>query len=151
MDSTVGYEETIIRLLFHHRMVENSGKLKKDAFPAAELAEVNGKSVSVDRAKFLLMPLHIVNKLKTYENAQKGRSKWGYCSAISSEISEIRSQGGKQVYCVLIDPIMNHPPAPWDHAHAKIVRADSNFSKGFLRGYRDKLTEVFQRSIVPIA
>ncbi len=144
----VASEEQLVRLLFSTRMVDDSGTLGKEAFPVDELIEKSGKSVSVDELSKLDMPEHVDNKLETYQNPARDRHRWGFALAVCSQITSIMSQEGLQVYSVLKDPIEgNFPPAPWDHAHAKIIRADSSFGKGFVRGYRDKLTELYQENV----
>lgn len=150
MSVPVEDHEEVIRLLFTDRMTSSVGELEKEAFPVDELIERNGKSVSVDR--LLLLPDRecIKCKLITYENPPRGREKWGFASGCVEYIRAIHSQDGMRVFEVYADPIENHPPAPWDPAHAKIVRADENFTKGFVRGYRDKLVEVFQGSVTQV-
>ena len=76
------------------------------------------------------------------------RAKWGFCTAIVGEVRSIHSQCGQQVFDVFNDPIESSPPAPWDKAHAKTVRASTEFGKAFVRGYRDQLIEVFQNNVV---
>jgi len=147
MNVAVCNSEDVVRLLFFHRMTSDSGVLEKEAFPADELAEVSGKSVSVDRLNLIKVPEDIDNKLATFERPEKGRSRWGFTYSGVQAVSNIRSQCGKQVFAVFEDPIENYPPAPWDAAHGKLVRANSSFSKSFVRGYRDKLVEVFQANV----
>lgn len=140
--------ENLCRLLFYHRMVSEDGALGKEAFPTNELIEAQGKSVSVDVMSSLSVPEHIYNKLVTYENPKAGRSKWGYAFANSAEIESVLSQCGKQVFKCTPDPLTSFPPAPWDHAHAKITRASEDMGKGFVRGYRDKLRQLFQQNAI---
>lgn len=147
MSVKVAEFENVVRLLFSHRMTGEDGELTPEAFPTDELIEKNNKSVSVDREEMLLDYNHILNKLITYERPEKGRAKWGSSHAIVDAIVSIKDQDGTQVFRVLEDPLENYPPAPWDAAHAKIVRADESFSKGFIRGYRDKLVKVFQSDV----
>jgi hypothetical protein len=136
--------EHIYRLLFTDRMVDVNGKLSLEAFPTDELVEIDGKSVSVDRES-LIQDGWLVCKLITYERPRSGRAKWGHCKSLVSRVTGITSQDGEQVFSVLEDRITgNFPPNPWDEAHAKIVRAKQSFSKGFVRGYRDKLIEAFE-------
>ena len=141
-------QENLVRLLFTDRMTSSAGKLEKEAFPVDELVEKNGKSVSVDRLGLLPDCKWIMHKLVTYENPSRGRARWGFALGCSGCIRSIFSQDGKQVFEVCPDPIKNFPPAPWDKAHAKIVRADVSFTKGFVRGYRDKLVDVFQGNVI---
>lgn len=150
MTSALGDEEKLARLLFTDRMTSSIGDLEKEAFPVDELVEKDGKSVSVDR--LALLPNHecISHKLVTYENPSRGREKWGYALGIVESVRAISSQDGVRVFEVYLDPIENFPPAPWDRAHAKIVKADASFTRGFVRGYRDKLVETFQGQVFKI-
>jgi len=144
--------EQLIRLLFHHRMVDSSGVLGSEAFPTEELIEKNGKSVSVDRLSMINRLDLIYHKLLTYENPTKGRAKWGHAVASRAQIEAITSQCGKQVFSCCSDPVVgNFPPNPWDAAHAKVTRARAEYSRGFVRGYKDKLCLEFQKSVFPIA
>lgn len=148
----VDADEHVVRLLFTTRMVNESGTLGKEAFPVDELIERSGKSVSVDEMSKIQIPSHVSHKLETYQNPTKGRHRWGYSYAVCHQVESIKAQTGEQVYAVFKDPIKtNFPPAPWDHAHAKIVRAQSEFTKSFIRGYRDQLTELFQQEVVKVA
>jgi hypothetical protein len=141
-------DEFIYRLLFSHRMIDGEGKLSAEAFPTDELVEEKEKSVSVDR-ETLIEKEWLKWKLVTYEKPEAGRAKWGHCRSQVVMIAGIISQDGKQVFSVLEDQITgNFPPNPWDNAHAKIVRASSSFSKSFVRGYRDKLIEAFEPTVV---
>lgn len=145
MDRVVSPTESVIRLLFHDRMVTLDGDIGPEAFPADELAENGGKSCSVDRLDLVEFPLHIVQKLNTFENSTKNRSKWGCCEATCAAVHSITSQCNRQVFCVVEDPIHKwYPPAPWAQAHACVVLASREYSKGFVRGYRDKLIEAFE-------
>jgi hypothetical protein len=146
----VGSNEAVIRLLFHHRMVSEIGILSPEAFPTDELIEKGGKSVSVDRSALLKVPEQVRCKLVTYERPDKGRAKWGYAESVVQKIEGILDADGRSVFSVFADPLENFPPSPWDHAHAKVVRADASFGKGFVRGYRDKLIEAFQASVTPL-
>lgn len=150
MSVSVEDHEELIRILFTDRMTSSAGKLENEAFPVDELIEKDGKSVSVDRLPLLPDRGCIEYKLITYENPFRGREKWGFSSGLVEHIRAIHSQDGKRVFEVYADPIENHPPAPWDPAHAKIVRADASFTKGFVRGYRDKLIEVFQGNVTQL-
>lgn len=150
MTISVEDDEELIRILFTDRMTSPAGELEKEAFPVDELIEKDGKSVSVDRLNLLPDRDCIKCKLITYENPFRGREKWGFSSGFVRYIRAIHSQDGMRVFEVYADPIENHPPAPWDPAHAKIVRADASFTRGFVRGYRDKLVEVFQGSVTQI-
>lgn len=147
MFENVPDHEGIVRLLFSHKMTAENGLLTVEAFPTDELVENNNKSVSVDREVMLPDQSCIINKLVTYERPDKGRAKWGSAHATVSAIVSIKDQNGVQVFKVLEDPLHNYPPAPWDAAHAKIIRADKTFSKGFVRGYRDKLVQAFQNDV----
>lgn len=148
----VDADENVVRLLFSTRMVDGSGTLGKEAFPVDELIEKAGKSVSVDEMSQIEIPGHVSQKLETYQNPLRDRHRWGYAFATCNQIVNIKSQTGEQVYAVFKDPIeTNFPPAPWDQAHAKITRASPAFGKGFIRGYRDKLTELYQLQVVKVA
>jgi hypothetical protein len=150
MSDTLGNEEVLVRILFTDRMTSSSGELENEAFPVDELIEKDGKSLSVDRLAFLLSHDCIKHKLITFENHSRGREKWGFALGLVGGIRSITSQDGARVFGVHPDPIENFPPAPWDRAHAKIVRADASFTKGFVRGYRDKLVEIFQAQVTRI-
>lgn len=141
-------KEEVVRLLFSDRMIGDAGVLTVQAFPIDELIESNGKSVSVDRTS-LLTPGMIEDKLVTYENPERGRERWGWCAAsVSSIIQIVDQKDNTPVFDVREDQILNNfPPNPWDHAHAKIVRAHAGMTKGFIRGYRDKLLDVFQGGV----
>ena len=144
MSDPLGNEEELVRMLFTDRMTSSDGELEKEAFPVDELIEKDGKSVSVDRQELLPSFECISQKLVTYENPSRGREKWGFALGLVEGVRSISSQHEARVFEVYPDPNENFPPAPWDPAHAKIVRADASFTKGFVRGYRDKLVEVFQ-------
>jgi len=128
-------------------MTSSNGKLENEAFPVDELIGKAGKSVSVDRLVLLPSNDWIKHKLITYENPSRGREKWGFALGRAEDVRLITSQNGAKVFEVYPDPIENYPPAPWDRAHAKIVRADASYTKGFLRGYRDRLVDVFQAKV----
>lgn len=150
MADKLGDEEELVRVLFTDRMTSSVGELEKEAFPVDELIEREGKSVSVDRLGLLPDRKWIEHKLLTYENPSRGREKWGFALGLVGAVRAISSQDGARVFEVYPDPIEHFPPAPWDRAHAKIVRADSSFTKGFVRGYRDKLVDIFQINVTRI-
>ncbi len=147
MSERLGNQEVLVRVLFTDRMTSSDGELEKEAFPVDELVEKDGKSVSVDRLALLPSCECISHKLVTHENPCRGREKWGFALGRAEGVRAISSQDGVRVFEVYPDPIENFPPAPWDRAHAKIVRADASFTKGFVRGYRDKLVEIFQGQV----
>jgi hypothetical protein len=131
-------------------MIDGEGKLSSEAFPTDELIENGGKSVSVDQESLILQEW-LTWKLVTYERPEAGRAKWGHCKSLVATIRGITSPDGQQIFTVLEDRITgNFPPNPWDHAHAKVVRASKDFSKSFVRGYRDKLVEAFEPTILRI-
>lgn len=139
--------EIVIRLLFSDRMVVENGRLTSEAFPVDELMESNGKSVSIDRCH-LMNPDWIQSKLITYEKPEKGRARWGASYSAVSNVLDIQDEAKRSVFCVCADEIIdNFPPNPWDHAHAKIVSAQPEKGKGFIRGFRDKLIDAFSLDI----
>jgi hypothetical protein len=150
MSNYVGDNEELIRALFADQMVTTSGDLTTNAFPVDELIEKENKSVSVDRESLLSRKSLIKEKIEKNENPNSKRAKWGYATGLTSEIRNIESQCGKKVFEIYPDPISKTPADPWDNAHAKIVRADQSFSKGFIRGYRDKLIAAFQKNVTKL-
>lgn len=150
MADMLGDAEQLVRVLFTDRMTSSAGELESEAFPVDELIEKDGKSVSVDRLDLLPDRECIKHKLITYENPSRGREKWGFALGVVGAVRAITSQDGRRVFEVYPDPIENFPPAPWDRAHAKIVRADSSFTKAFVRGYRDQLIGIFQGQVTQI-
>lgn len=150
LTNELDHSEEIARLLFEHRMVAQNGVIGKEAFPVDELIEKNNKSVSVDRTSMMEMGWYIL-KLRTYEKPENGRAGWGMAIASVRQVADITTVEGLPVFSVCEDPITSFPPPPWDPAHAKIVRAKPEYTKGFVRGYRDKLVAAFQENCKKVA
>ena len=151
--------EDVARLLFSDQMVDpQSGTLTDAAFPTNELAEVIDKktgakkSVSVDRCDLLSDVFHVLSaKGDVLQRPDRHRSKYGYACVTAAEIRSIvfaADDGTRSVFNTFEDPIQNGNHPLWDEAHAKLVRASPELTKGFLRGYRDKLSDLFQRRMV---
>ena len=146
-------EEEIARLIFHDQMIDPAtGKLTPAAFPTEELIEKidsrtgRAKSSSVDRCK-LLQDVHetLCAKASTLENPEKNRAKWGYTCQTSARVRSILGPDNRSsVFNVFADAILDGDEPLWDHAHAKLVRAKSEYGKGFVRGYRDQLIQLFE-------
>lgn len=92
---------------------------------------------------------------RTFSNAERLLAR---SSSLASEIREITANdhsghkdwekfSSKQVFDVVADPNQQDDFPKWDRAHAKIIRADSAMTKGFVRGYRDKLRSLFQSNL----
>ena len=131
-------------------MIGADGVLKPNAFPADELVEKKeGRSVSVDRCSLLGNQAHGLLERKAGEiaDAEKNRSKYAYGVAVVRRVRLIRDEGGRQVYEIFPDPIQKDDERPWDHAHAKLVRADASVTKAKARAFRDKLIDLFSERI----
>lgn len=91
-----------------------------------EKAGRNGqpRSVSVDRCCLLHSVKETLHeKASTLEKPEKNRSKWGFACALMGDLRRIRTREGQQAFDVFEDPILNGRHPQWDHAHAKLVRA----------------------------
>lgn len=141
--------EDIARLLFFAQMIDDDGKITNAAFSTEELVEQNGRSVSVDRCWLLGEGYYHILKLKAavLANDEKNRAKYGYATAMASDIRAIIGSDGCPVFDVFPDEIVQPAPDPWDCAHAKLVRARKGLTKGYVRGYRDKLQDLFSKNI----
>lgn len=152
-------DEQVARLLFSDQMIDPStGKLKDAAFSTRDLIEEvdsrSGKprSVSVDRCA-MLANVHAVLEVKaeTFQSTEKRRAKWGYARATARKIRSILfnlTDGIGPPFNVFEDPIEDGKYPDWDSAHAKIIRAHPSYRKGQIRGYRDKLADLFQTDMV---
>ncbi|MCY4228381.1 MAG: hypothetical protein OXF20_11990 [Gammaproteobacteria bacterium] len=146
-------DEEVARLLFFPQMVDHSGgQLKQTVFPMDELlANKNKRGVSVDRCG-MLKDYETLLHSKAHENAnpEGGRHPYGYCLGKVKHIRSIKIEydGAKQAFEIFSDPILdNNPSREWDHAHALIVRFSDIYTRGLLRGFRDRLIEVFSSSV----
>ena len=149
ISNAVADEEEIARLLFYPQMVNQQDELKKSAFSMEELMEEGGHSLSVDRCRLMGKDFHraLGRKAGQFASADKGRAKHGYCLAVVKRIRSIRGASNEQLFEVQADAIVQARPDPWDQAHAKIVSASPSHTKGYLRGYRDKLCGLFSAEI----
>ena len=145
----VGNEETVARLLFYAQMIDATGKIQSNAFPMDDLIEKDGRSLSVDRCNLLGQDPRVLleRKAEKFASADRNRAKHGYCLSVVKGIRSIRGSSGEQLFDVLPDPIEQSPPDPWDNAHGKLTGAAPDFSKSYLRGYRDKLCDLFSQNI----
>ena len=141
--------ETVARLLFYAQMINARGEIQSNAFPMDDILGEGGRSLSVDRCRLLGRNYHSLLEQKAGKFAKSGsnRAKHGYCLAVVGHIRAIRGGEGEQLFDVLPDSIEQSPPEPWDCAHAKLIAAKHGFSKSYLRGYRDKLCELFSKRI----
>lgn len=148
-------DEEVARLLFSPQMLESySGQLKQTVFPMDELlADKNKRGASADRCG-MLEDHDTLLQSKARENANPAgeRTPYGYCVGKVEQIRLIKLEynGLQQAFEIYPDPILdNDPPRKWDHAHALIVRFSDNYTRGLLRGVRDRLIEVFSPSVKP--
>jgi len=130
-------------------MIGVDGVLKQNAFPADDLVERGGRSVSLDRCSLLGDQAHRLLERKAAEiaDAEKNRAKCAYALAVVRRVWKIRDDEGKQIYQIFPDPIEKGEERPWNYAHAKLVRADPSITKAKVRLYRDKLIELFSERI----
>ena len=147
--SRVENDENVSRLLFYARMIDDQGRIQKSAFPMSDIVQEKGRSVSVDRCKILGYRFHnlLAQKAGKFADVSKDRAKHGYCLAVAGKIRFIQGASGEQLFDILPDAIKQDRPDPWDCAHAKLVRANPIFSESYLRGYRDRLCELFSEHI----
>lgn len=141
--------EDVSRLLFYDQMIDAENRLQKSAFPMGDILEENNRSLSVDRCMILGRSFHdlLARKSRKYADANKGRAEQGYCLAATGHIRSIQGDSKEQLFDVLPDPIERANPDPWDSAHAKLICANPKLTKGYLRGYRDKLCDLFSERI----
>ena len=140
--------EELNRLLFSEQMVGDDGILKAEAFPMDELLEKDDKSASLDRSALLAdRDTLLRQKLNELSNPESRRAAWGIGRSVASEVRTIALQDGRQAFEIFEDKLDNDPPKPWDEAHAKLVRSNSEYTRGLIRGCRDKLIDCFSQSI----
>jgi hypothetical protein len=148
----IACEEGVVRLLVAPRMVSRDGKLDETCFPVDELAEkvdrISGlpKSCSVVRPALLTdREEELLARTRSLANPDKGQHAFGYVQAFCRSVRQIRHPEEGRVFKLVADPIELGETV--DLAHAKIVRASDRFNKGFLRQYRDKLSEAFSQVV----
>lgn len=132
-------------------MINADGKIMKNAFPTDELLALKcKKGVSVDRCNLLKDPEKILHqKAKEIANPKANRKHWGYCIGKVKQIKSIVGNKSQQVFKISPDPISDeNNPKPWHLSHTIIVVSDPSCTRADLRGYRDKLTQVFSSKIV---
>ena len=147
-------KETIARLLFSDDMVKHStGQLTPASFPTEELMEKPGqnglpRSVSVDRCE-QIVPLHptLEKKAKVIEKPERDRARWGFAVSEVAAVRQIVTTDEAQIYDVFPDSIKDGEFPEWDHAHARLVRAEPTHTRSLVRGSRDKLIELFQTNM----
>ena len=143
----VADEEEVARLLYYPQMINKKGELQDFAFPMNDLMEAKGRSISVDRCWLMGKDFHqmLERKAEQFARSDRNRAKHGYCLAVVKRIRSILGTSNEQLFEVRADAIVQANSNLWDHAHAKIVRANPCHTKGYLRGYRDKLSTLFSQ------
>lgn len=144
--------ERIARIIFVPYMMRD-GALCDTAFPMDELLKVKKDGCSVDRCDLLNDHEKLLrDKASKYENPEKGRTSYGFAAAKASEIRALQiDNAGVSVQALEIsaDPINDGlPHDPWNHAHALLHKHDESYTRGQLRGMRDKLKALFSSDIV---
>lgn len=150
--SEVEDNERIARIIFIPYMMRD-GALCDAAFPMDELLKYKKDGCSVDRCDLLKNHVMLLrDKASKYENPEKGRSSYGFATAKASEIRALQIDNAgvsAQALDISADPKNDgSPPDPWNHAHALLHKYDESYTRGQLRGMRDKLKALFSSDIV---
>ena len=143
----VSNPETVVRLLYTTRHVNEYGAVSDEAFPSSEVQKEKGRTCSVVRKDILPDPENMLyNKACADENPKKNNTKWGYFQSIAIKIRTILRESGDYAFDVTQDIVPDEidPICGFAHAH---IHTTVRISKSEYRKLRFTLKSLFSNNI----